>query len=548
MKQNKLIIILLLLFAGLMSLPFLLPGCGALALVAIVPLLCAQRLAELNGVKRFFLWYYLAFVLFNALTTWWVCKATVGGGIFAVLANSLFMSLIFTLFIASKKKFRGPVPYIFLAVCWIAWERFYLTYAQVSWPWLVLGNAFGRSTGLIQWYEYTGLLGGSLWIWATNLAIYGIMLSLSDGSFARWNAKARWASVLGLGLLVLGPVLCSRIIYNSYEEKSEAGQLEVLMAQSNFDPYQKLKSVPQSRQNAQVVDLFQEELKDRGGEYPQQTTLLMLPETFCSDIWKESPLSSPTFSTFKRELLDRYPNTNILFGASCHQMSLSKEKPHILARKLGKDGWYLSYNSAFISDGSGRVDYTDKSKLVVGAEATPYPKLFVPLDDALGGVMGRDIPQGHAKVLNAVEYASEGKEISRKIPLGVPICYESIYPEFCTQYVRQGAQLICVITNDGWWGDTPGYRQHFSYSRLRAIELRRDIARCANTGISAFIDQRGDVLEQTKWWEPDVLHSKVNLTTYQTFFVRYGDITGRICTLLFLMLLLTLLVKLITKK
>lgn len=162
--------------------------------------------------------------------------------------------------------------------------------------------------------------------------------------------------------------------------------------------------------------------------------------------------------------------------------------------------------------------------------------------------MGRNVPQGRAKNLNVLEYGPDAKEIVRKIPVGVPICYESIYPEFCTQYVRQGAQLICVITNDGWWGDTAGYRQHFSYSRLRAIELRRDIARCANTGISAFIDQRGDVLEQTRWWEPDLLHSKVNLSSYQTFFVRYGDIVGRICTLMFVLLFLTLIVKAISKK
>ena len=548
MKQNKLIIILLLLFAGLMSLPYLLPGCGAVALVALVPLLCAQRLAEINGLKRFFCWYYLAFVLFNALTTWWVCKATVGGGIFAVLVNSLYMSLIFTLFIASKKKFRGVVPYIFLAVCWIAWERFYLTNSQISWPWLVLGNAFGRTTGLVQWYEYTGLLGGSLWVWATNLSIFGILLSLSDGSFLRWNAKARFSAALGLGLLILGPVLCSRIIYNNYEEKSDCGELDVLIAQSNFDPYQKLHSVPQALQNKQVVDLFQKELSGREGLFSEQATLLMLPETFCSDIWKDSPLSSPTFSTFKRELLDKYPNTNLLFGASTHQMFYTKEKPHLLARKLDNSGWYLSFNTAFVSDASGRIEYTDKSKLVVGAELTPYPKLFVPIDDALGGLMGRNVPQGRAKNLNVVEYGPDAKEIVRKIPVGVPICYESIYPEFCTQFVRQGAQLICVITNDGWWGDTAGYRQHFSYSRLRAIELRRDIARCANTGISAFIDQRGDVLEQTKWWEPDLLHSKVNLSSYQTFFVRYGDIVGRICTLMFVLLFLTLIVKAISKK
>ena len=138
--------------------------------------------------------------------------------------------------------------------------------------------------------------------------------------------------------------------------------------------------------------------------------------------------------------------------------------------------------------------------------------------------------------------------MSRCIPVGVPICYESIYPEFCTQYVRKGAQAICVITNDGWWGNTAGYRQHFSYSRLRAIELRRDIARCANTGISAFIDQRGDVLEQSKWWTPDVLHARINLTTKQTFFALYGDIVGRLCYMMFALLFLTLIVKFITKK
>ena len=183
----------------------------------------------------------------------------------------------------------------------------------------------------------------------------------------------------------------------------------------------------------------------------------------------------------------------------------------------------------------------------MGSELTPYPELFVPLDDALGGVMGRDVPQGYAKNLHVVEYSQDGY-VERTIPIGVPICYESIYPEFCAQYIRKGALALCVITNDGWWGNTAGYRQHFSYSRLRAIELRRDIARCANTGISAFIDQRGDVLEQSKWWTPDVLESKINLTLYQTFFAKYGDIIGRICTMMAVMLVLALCVKFIVKK
>ena len=119
-----------------------------------------------------------------------------GGGIFAVLANSAFMSAIFAIFRLSKKRFSGVVPYLLLASVWIAWERFYLTGAQISWPWLVFGNAFGRTTGLVQWYEYTGLLGGSLWVWMANLSIFGILVGLSDGSFYSWNVDTRADSLL----------------------------------------------------------------------------------------------------------------------------------------------------------------------------------------------------------------------------------------------------------------------------------------------------------------------------------------------------------------
>ena len=95
---------------------------------------------------------------------------------------------------------------------------------------------------------------------------------------------------------------------------------------------------------------------------------------------------------------------------------------------------------------------------------------------------------------------------------------------------------MTVITNDAWWGDTPGYRQHLNYSRLRAIELRRDIARCANTGISALIDREGRSVARTSWWEPALLEGRVHLSEEQTFFVRYGDITGRIAVFLWILL------------
>ena len=541
MKQNRLLALLLVLFVALLSLPYLVPHLGALALIAFVPLLCAERLASISGKKRFFWWYFAAFLAFHLLTTWWVCKATVGGGLFAAVFNTLIASAIFALFRAGRKRFNGIVPYILLAASWIAWERFNLVHAQLSWPWLILGNAFGRSVTLVQWYEITGALGGSLWVWLSNIALFSLMVSLSDGRWWRWNLKARGAAIAATVLVILGPIAFSEIRYATYEERSDAGTLDVVLAQSNFDPWHKLHYTPQSEQNAQVIGLFEEHLSARPAS--DSLLLMLIPESFSSDIWMNDPSTSPTWKSFS-SLVASQPNANLIFGASTHEAFYTAAPPSRLARQMRDGSWYLSYNTAFITDGEQYTDHRNKCKLVVGAESTPYPSIFVPIDDWIGGVMGRCVPDRYAR---SFELRGKGED-DRRVRTGVAICYESIYPELCKEYVDDGAQLLTVITNDGWWGDTPGYRQHFSYSRLRAIELRRDVARCANTGISGFINQRGDVVSQSGWWVPDVLESKVNLSSEKTFFATYGDIVGRVCTFVCLMLLALLIVKSITRK
>lgn len=509
--------ICVLLSALMMSLPWLVPHCGGLALIGLVPLLCADHFAEINGIRRFRIWHYSFFVLWNAITTWWVANATLGGAIFAILANALQMSLVFGLFRLGKRYLRGILPYIFLAVAWIAWERWYLQSAQISWPWLVLGNAFAQSTRSIQWYEFTGTLGGSAWVWACNITIFLMIKAFMEGDWAHWNGKARAAAVVwALSIFVL-PYAASGYIYRHYEEVGE-GQVNVIIGQPNFDPYEKFSSKSQAEQTAELLSLYRKAIPE--GEW---NGLLLAPETFTGDVFLDRIQDGRSFRSFQ-EFLSVHPGASLLFGASTYQVFNQRSKPSILARKYG-DGWVENHNSAIMTDASGRAEVFHKSKLVVGTELTPYPKIFVPLDDKLGGVMGRCIPQ---KEISCLHYGD--------IPVGCAVCYESVYGEYCTGYVRKGAKLLTVITNDAWWGDTPGYRQHFSYSCLRAIETRRDIARCGNTGISAIIDQRGEVLSSTPWWEPAVLEGSVNLNSRQTFFVRYGDMTGRICVFLALLL------------
>ena len=119
------------------------------------------------------------------------------------------------------------------------------------------------------------------------------------------------------------------------------------------------------------------------------------------------------------------------------------------------------------------------------------------------------------------------------------VCYESVYGAYVGEFVRGGAQLILVITNDGWWRDTAIHRQHFSFSRLRAIEHRRAVARSANTGISGFIYARGDVVGPTLGWaRRGVLTAPVALSDELTVYTRYGDYLGRIAQYVMLLCLL----------
>ncbi len=123
------------------------------------------------------------------------------------------------------------------------------------------------------------------------------------------------------------------------------------------------------------------------------------------------------------------------------------------------------------------------------------------------------------------------------------ICYESVYGDFVGEYVKNGASLIGIITNDGWWSDSPGHNQHLQYATLRAIETRRDIARSANTGISAFINQKGEITQQTAWWVPATSRATVHLNTEQTFYVRYGELIGPACQVLAVLLLVLTVVR-----
>ncbi len=186
-----------------------------------------------------------------------------------------------------------------------------------------------------------------------------------------------------------------------------------------------------------------------------------------------------------------------------------------------KKSWYDIYNSAFLINNTDSISIYHKSKLVVGVEHMPFRNIIKPiLGDYiinLGGTVGTHATQEERGVFT-----------NNNISTAPIICYESVYGEFVTGYVQNGANILSVITNDGWWQNTQGHKQHLSFSRLRAIENRRSVARSANTGISAFINQRGDITKSLPYGVKGVLADDIHVNSELTVYTKFGDYIARV--------------------
>ena len=114
---------------------------------------------------------YVAYFSWNVFTTWWIYYSTAAGAVMAIGLNSLFMSVVFLAWHYFHMRIKSDWAYTILPVLWITFEYLHLDW-DLSWPWLTLGNGFAAYTKLIQWYEFTGVFGGGLWILVSNILIF----------------------------------------------------------------------------------------------------------------------------------------------------------------------------------------------------------------------------------------------------------------------------------------------------------------------------------------------------------------------------------------
>jgi apolipoprotein N-acyltransferase len=511
-------------------------GFPLILLIAFCPLLIVEQQLynnmALKGWQSFFGYSYFSMIFFNTLTTWWVCNSTYVGGIIAIACNSFFMAIILSLFHITKRRAGAIAGYFSLPVYWLAFEYIHLNW-QLSWPWLTLGFGFSNYPSLLQWYRFTGPLGGTLWIFICNIAVFRIIQIkwLDTKQFKTISTKNTLLAIL----VFILPVLFSLFSYYSFSENRNSTPVKIVVVQPNIDPY-----------NEKFSGNFQEQLNKMfilaDTKVDNTTAYLVFPETALTDseIWENNFLEN-TSIRMVMEYMKKHPNMSLITGAETYKAYLNGEKPPESARKFdSENGYYDAYNTALQLDTSKKIQVYHKCKLVPGVEFMPFSKFLAPLAKLafdLGGTSGTLGTQKEPSVF----YSSYFKTTVAPV-----ICYESIYGEYLGQYIKKGAQMIFIITNDGWWKNTPGYKQHLCYGAMLAAETGKEVIQCANTGISASIDEQGRILQKTNWWEPAVFITALYPNNIQTFYVQHGDYLGRYSIVLSILLLVFITIRKLT--
>jgi apolipoprotein N-acyltransferase len=512
--MNKYILVALSVAGGLMCGLAWTSWCsGLILLIAFVPFFLIEAWLTENRTKfsrnAFFIYLLPGLVIFSIIGIGWMRVASITGAICFILGLSFLMA--FTLWLCHIIRLKaGNIPgFISLITLWLSYEFLSLNVNIVS-PWLNLGNGLAKDIMFVQWYELTGTGGGTLWILSSNLFLTLYLVSYLGEEKRSGIFLAIWMCI------VLLPAGISMTRY--FTIKTSAGTpSEVVIIQPDTDPYTEKFSIPFEAQLQKVISMARSAATEK-------TAWIITPETTVDDPVNLDNISENKYMMMIRELTGKFPGATVVTGMVSYKTYTDQtEPPTRSARKTDTSGaYYDHFNSAFKIDTGNSFEVYHKSKLVPGIE--------MQFASGPGRFLSRILPYlgGTKWGYGMQEQRTCLTHTALKQKIAPVICYESVFGSFVTGYVKNGAEAIFIITNDGWWKNTNGYKQHLYYASLRAIETRRPVARSANTGISCIIDIRGRRTAESEWWTPATIRGEIIPETRITPYVKYGDFLMKI--------------------
>ena len=482
--------------AFLLSLSFPPFKLGFLAYIALIPFFVL--LEDLN-YKDSIKWGYLTGLFTNIGTLYWINFVTIPGAIAAIFylpVYLVFYSLLHTFF---RKKLGEGKLYFWIPFLWTGIEYF-KSLGVLGFPWNSLAYTQTYYLSLIQYVTYTSVYGVTFWIVIINVIILLLLKNIS-------NYKKNIIYFLILVFLFLIPWIYGTLIVPEPNGNNEE-KIRVALIQGNIDPY----------------------LKWDDSFIDQNLTIY-------DKLTRESAKSNPDLIIWPETATPVYLRDSVTYLMEIRQMIADLNIPLITGTpdyKFFKDRSYKTYNAAFLMKPfTNDFQLYHKIHLVPFGEQVPFTETVPFFKDFLEKLeMGEgNFSSGNKVVSFKVPFYHEQKNncqndslTKNEILTPVIICFESLFPEFVRKFIQKGADIMVIITNDAWFERSSAPFHHAQVAVFRAIENRICIARCANTGISMFIDPYGRTLASTSIFEQTTLIHDIPLRKGTTFFIKHGNI------------------------
>lgn len=420
----------------------------------------------------------------------------------AFLLIPLWMCFPVLVFLGIKKQIPSTSVWLLFPICWVAYEYLH-SHWELAFTWLHLGFGLTPFPSLIQFYQTTGPLGGTLFILTINVFVFLGIIKWSD---------TKWRRRLTIGFsLILVAYLISNFGSNQSGPKEK---VKVAVVQANIDPYVDLTDKSVEEQVQLIVDLT-EPLNGKN------LNLIVCSEGLLRGD-SEHPIILNTLdknpSIDKLKELSQELDAPILIGVIGVLMSKNQGLKSPSSIDVSDDTFYDLYNGALLIAHNAPIQFQAKNKLVPFMERVPFLShtgFFESLRLSIN-----QMRSSYGRTDKANVFSHENLRIA---PI---ICRDANFPDYVRKFIENGSNILAVIANDGWAGSTAGYQQNAAYSKAIAISMRRSIARSANTGESLFIDAEGNSYQNTNWGEQKVIVRELDVNQRLSFYAVYGDYLG----------------------
>jgi apolipoprotein N-acyltransferase len=523
-----------------------------LAWVWMVPLLLSLK--EVQSLPRFLGRVYLAMLVTSIIGMSWLMMSTVLGTLLLFFVGAGIFSVPFVAFYFVRRTLGWRAALCSAPVVWTAWEWLYLQ-SEGSIGWLAMGVTQSNLHWLVQYIDITGLWGITFWLVLFNVLV---VMAVEGGQFSVFslrfsvesllktqNAKRKTAS-LRLAfvscLMLMIPLGYSAYVFVKAARIPEAAgrEISVLLVQPNVNPWEKLTEQSRPAVLRKTISLTNRAL----AELETKPDLIIWPETAVPYVISEQKNVRET--VYRGVTRWETPLLTGLFDLG--EKSGVAGDLGVSAPEVGQRRREFFNGAALLSPGPEEVG----KRLTVESSPVYHKRVLMPFIERVPYIDRFPALQWLAIDFGAGDRISRGREATvfplrtrrgDETKVAAAICYEYLYPAEMAELVRNGAQMVALITNEGWFSRTHGEYQMAAFSRLRSIETRRAMARTANTGMTWLVDPYGRVHEQAPWWSEQTLSGKVALSDEMSFYVRYTDYLPKACVWLTLALMAFALVR-----